>query len=150
MKLTKQVLRKLIKEEIGGSFLNSTSPSILPGANNHGRQYPGGKPHDNQTRTVIGIRAENETLGSAHKIVDGVEYVTSGEKDFKLFLEESDGFLRGHVEPAGEYTFNIKDGNLEWEGEVPNYVRQDSPLSDKILEISSERILQRNLHKNKR
>ncbi len=141
MKITKEALKQLILEELGGQFWGQTGPlSNVHGVAKSNMAYGHtGKPPDNSNRMSYEGRPEYETLGMEVKAEEGVDYVTVGNEDYKIFFERKDDFLKGHVEPVGKYVFAIKDNNLEWEGEVPPHVRYSTHLSEGIVKLSKDK-----------
>jgi len=138
MKISKEKLKKLIMEEIGGQFIGGQS-GPLSMASNQGaylRNYaPTGKPPDNHNKDVMTTRPAYETLGVVNETEDGQEYITIGNIKYRLVFDNED-LTSGHVEPVGEYKFTIDNGKLDWFQNAPAHVRFDSHLQKQIMERS--------------
>lgn len=133
MKITKNTLKKLIKEEITqGAGPLSTIPNQNAVLRNYG---PSGKPPDNQSRQTIGTRPPYETLGVEVSTNADDTYITIGKIVYMLKFDNED-LTSGHVVPIGEYKFTIDGGVINWLDNVPTHVRFDSQLEKQVLEFS--------------
>lgn len=138
MKITKEKLKQIIKEEIGGQFLgtNSGPLSMQPNFGATLRNYaPTGKPPDNQSKPSYEGRPPYETLGVVNETEAGEEYITIGKIKYKLVFDNKQN-TSGRVEPVDEYKFTIEESGVSWNEDVPTHVRFDSHLEKQIMEYS--------------
>lgn len=138
MKISKQKLKQIILEEVGGQFLgtNSGPLSMQPNFGATLRNYaPTGKPPDNHSQPAYSGRPPYETLGVINETEDGEEYITIGKIKYKLVFDNED-LTSGHVEPVGEYKFTIDGDTISWNDNAPTHVRFDSHLEKQIMEYS--------------
>jgi hypothetical protein len=136
MKLTKRIIKQLIKEAMdpnpntGGGVMYQNGPS-----NGYDRAYKNGSPPDNSNRPEYQGSEEYETGPIKTHIEKGETYVTQGLNKFKLVFNNDD-LTSGHVEPVGRHGFHITNGVLNWYGGTPVNVKNDSDLEKQILDYS--------------
>lgn len=137
MKISKEQLKKLILEELGGQFIGSSGP--LATSPNQGvtlRNYgPSGKPPDNSSRPRYEGRPPYETLGVETHIEDGQIYVTVGKIQYQVIFDNED-LTAGRVAPLGEFGFRIDNGVIEWNDSTPIHIKFDSSLEKQIIDLS--------------
>lgn len=143
MKLTKNFIKKLIMEEIGGPVPRSgNSMHVYPGYG-YQKQFPDGNPPDNSNDTVYQGRPPYETLGVEVDTKDGQILITIGKLKYKLIFDNED-LTSGRVVPIGEYKFTVErkdlDSNLTWQGDAPPHVRFDSHLEKQILDYAGREV----------
>ena len=140
MKLTKEIIKKLIMEDnvpnpnTGGGRVYSGSPT-----SQYMQNYRAGKAPDNNNKEQYEGRPPYET-GEIETHIEGGEVyrVVQGANEFELIFDEDDETLsHGMVRPIGEYRFNIVNGAIDWESDLtPPHVRNGAELSRQILDYS--------------
>lgn len=138
MKISKEQLKKLIVEELGGQFIGSSGP--LATTSNQGatvRNYgPSGKPPDNSNKPFFQGRPPYETLGVETHIEDGQIYVTVGKIQYQVIFD-NENLTSGRVSPIGEFGFNIVNNNvIEWNDSTPIHIKFDTQLEKQIIDLS--------------
>ena len=134
MKITKDILKKLIKEEIGGMASKGGEGNVYPGYG-YFLNAPQGKLPDNRTYQPYEGREPYETgpreLGTEPEQI----YVTQGKNIYQLVFDNED-LTSGRVVPVGEYKFTIGPGGIDWFDNAPANVRFDAGLEKQILDFS--------------
>lgn len=136
MKITKELLKKIIKEEVGpvkGAH-GGALQHMYPGQGNL-RNFPSGEPPDNSTRDVMTTRPAYETVGVQVQIEEGVPYVLSGKTRYRLEFEEGSDRKRGYVIPDDQYGFTLDGNRVDWDQNAPAFVRFDPHLEKSIKEL---------------
>ena len=139
MKITKNILKQIIMEEIGGYKPNTSyNVDMRYEDSNQGRQWPGGR-LDNQERPHYEGRPPYETIGAKLELENGQKVITIGKLKYELIFDNEE-LTSGHISPIGEYKFTInKQGdasNINWVSQTPPHVRFDSQLEKQILDYS--------------
>jgi hypothetical protein len=134
MKITKETLKKLILEEIGGMPQKTGDGNIYPGYG-YTKNFPSGEAPDNRTYDPYKGREPYETGPIVTQIKDGEMYVTQGKNKFHLIFDNPE-LTSGRVIPMGELKFTIDNGAINWFEEAPANVRFDANLENQILDFS--------------
>lgn len=137
MKITKEKLLQLIKEEIGGMPHGTGEGNVYPGYG-YTMNFPGGQPPDNRTYEPYKGRDPYETgEGPKPALKEGEIYVTQGKNVFLLEFEEGTDHRKGRVTPVGSYEFTIDPAGptITWFESTPANVRYDASLQKQILEF---------------
>lgn len=139
IKLTKEKLKQLIKEEIANPTRNIQPSqqfmSTLGPGSEYIRNYKNGEAPDNNNADQAYTRPPYETGPVETHIKGGEMYVTQGKNQFKLAFY-NDELTSGVVIPLGKYKFNIVNGIIEWNQNAPANVRNDADLQQQILDYS--------------
>lgn len=138
MKITKELLKKIIKEEVGpvkGAH-GGALQHMYPGQGNL-RNFTTGEPPDNSTRDKAATRPPYDTLGVQVQIEEGVPYIISGKTRYRLEFEEGSERKRGYVIPEDEYGFTLDVGRIDWDQSVPAFVRFDPHLEKSIKDLTT-------------
>ena len=142
-KLSIDVIKQLIKEEIGAGVNLGSSQRYMPTANagsGYVQNYPAGKSPDNtMSKEPYAGKPPHETGPVETHIEDGEMYVTQGKNQYKLVFDNEE-LTSGHVVPVGEYKFTIDPGGpnpvINWFDNAPANVRFDAGLEKQILDYS--------------
>lgn len=140
MKLTKNTLKQLIMEEIGGrSNLQASNRSLAYAMPSSGRlqNYPRGEPPNNHNYEPYSGRDPYETGDIESNIKAGETLEVNGNVQYKLLFEDED-LTSGVIVPVGEYRFNIDKhtGQISWTSDVPAHVLNNSDLHKQIKDYS--------------
>lgn len=133
MKITKEKLKQLIMEEIGGKP-QYPGNGIYPGYG-YMKNAPLGQLPDNRTYEPYQGKEPYETGPVETHIKDGIIYVTQGKNMFQLVFNNED-LTSGHVIPIGQFGFTIDSGIINWFDNTPVNVRFDADLEKQILDFS--------------
>jgi len=133
MKITKEKLKQIIKEEIGG-MPQYPGNGAYPGYG-YMQNAPKGQLPDNRTYEPYKGREPYETGPVETHIESGVIYVTQGKNMFQLVFHNDD-LTSGCVVPIGEYGFTIDSGCITWNENAPANVRFDADLEKQIMDFS--------------
>jgi hypothetical protein len=133
MKITKDKLKQIIKEEIGG-MPQYPGNGVMPGYG-YMMNAPKGQLPDNRTYEPYQGSEPHETGPVQTHIEGGVVYVTQGKNLFQLVFD-NDNLTSGHVIPVGEYKFTIEAGMITWFDNTPANVRFDADLEKQIMDFS--------------
>jgi hypothetical protein len=137
IKLTKDKLKQLIKEEIASPNRNIQGGKVFAptlGAE-YIRNYKNGEPPNNQNADQAYAREPYETGPKETHIKEGEVYVTQGKNQFQLVFHNEE-LTSGCIYPIGEYKFNIVNGMIEWNQSAPANVRNDADLEQQIMDYS--------------
>lgn len=140
MKLTKNVLKQLIMEEIGGrGSIGGSNRSLAYAMPSSGQlqNYPRGEPPNNHNYMPYSGRDPYETGDVENHIQAGEVLNVNGNVQYELFFEDED-LTSGVVVPIGAYKFNIDKhtGQLSWVSDAPAHVRNNSDLEKQIKDYS--------------
>ena len=137
IKLTKNKLKQLIKEEIANPSRNVQVTKVFSPTfgSQPIRNYKNGEPPDNNNRDMAYTRPPYETGDVETHIKEGEVYVTQGKNQFQLVFHNDD-LTSGCIYPIGEYKFNIVGGVIEWNDNAPANVRNDADLEKQIKDYS--------------
>lgn len=136
MKISKQLLKKLIIEEIGGMPSRAGEGNVYPGAG-YTKNYPNGQPVDNNTYQPYAGREPYEVSGDINdpKDLDGELFVTDGKNIYSLQFSNKER-TAGTVTPVGQFGFTIDNGVINWFDTAPPHVRFSSKVEKQVLDFS--------------
>jgi hypothetical protein len=137
MKLTKEIIKKLILEDYNNPNPNTGGGRIWSGApaQQYIRNYKNGDAPDNQNKEPYQGRDPYETGPIETHITNGEIYVTQGKNQYKLIFTD-ENLTSGYLEPIGQFGFHIQSGMIEWHDQVPANVRNDTDLERQIMDYS--------------
>jgi hypothetical protein len=128
MKLTKEIIKKLILEEYNGSTTFSTEGEYI-------RNYKNGEKPDNNNKMPYEGKPPYEEGPVQTHIKGGEVYVTQGRNQYKLIFND-DSLTSGYLEPLGKHEFYIQSDMINWHDQTPANVRNDTDLENQIMDYS--------------
>lgn len=137
MKITKELLKQIIKEEVGpvrGTSHGNLLQHLYVGGGQL-KNYPTGQPPDNSTRDQAFTRPPYETLGIKVEFEGGDVFVTSGKTRYRVWFPEPDDRTRVKVVPCDEYAATIDGDRIDWDENTPASVKFDPHLEKFIKEL---------------
>ena len=136
-KLSKNVIKQLIMEEIANPMRNTQPSKVFSPTlgSEYIQNYRNGVAPDNNNKEPMGSRPPYETGEVETHIKGGEVYVTQGKNVYRLMFS-NDELTAGIVEPVGQFSFYIQNGNITWNDNAPANVRNDADLSKQILDYS--------------
>ena len=135
MKITKELIKQLIKEEIGG-MPQYPGNGVYPGYG-YMMNSPEGKLPDNNTREPYKGRDAYPTDAEAPKMEEGQMFVSQGKNVYLLEFAPNSERKAGRLTPVGSFEFTVNEAQnaLDWNGSTPANVRFDAKLEKQILEF---------------
>jgi hypothetical protein len=139
MKISKNQLKKLIMEEIGGMPARAGEGNVYPGYG-YTKNYPDGQPIDNRTYQPYQGREPYELSGevTGPKDVEGELFLTDGKNIYLLQFNDKDTRNSGRITPIGEFGFTIDGNAINWFDSTPAHIRFSSRIEKQILEFSGK------------